>query len=216
MVLDPRLGEHAFDELLSKHPEDGMVFYERGEAFEYLGDLQRARQDYERAEQLILMPQWKAVVRRALQRVTIPESFKTAPAQWIASHAVHLVPEAPHKLRVMALSALARIDSEQSAVGDLRTCLEEMVDDLCRTFAPEIPPREELEVQIRMLRGLRVAPEDVVDAMDLLRRIGNKGVHPGHTLEPQQVDDAIRSFIQVLGWCRDNIWRLQLRDSASA
>ncbi len=92
MALDPRLGEHAFDELLRRHPEDGMVFYERGEAFEYLGDIQRARQDYERAEQFILMPQWKAVVRRALQRVTIPESFKTAPAQWIASHAVHLVP----------------------------------------------------------------------------------------------------------------------------
>jgi tetratricopeptide (TPR) repeat protein len=95
MALEPGLGEQAFAELLRRYPDDGIVFYERGEAFEYSEDLQRAREDYERAEELLPLPHWKTIARMAIQRVTVPESFKTAPPQWLAFHDVHETPEAP-------------------------------------------------------------------------------------------------------------------------
>jgi hypothetical protein len=41
------------------------------------------------------LPHWKTIARMAIQRVTVPESFKTAPPQWLAFHDVHETPEAP-------------------------------------------------------------------------------------------------------------------------
>jgi hypothetical protein len=117
----------------------------------------------------------------------------------------HLRP--PHELRCRALSALERIDSEQSAVGELRTCLEEMVDDLYRRFVPRTPPPEDLKARIRILEFRGVVPSPVVTAMQRLRIIGNKGAHPGRKLQSQQVDEAIRLFMQVLDWCRDRVWK---------
>jgi hypothetical protein len=211
MALGPRLGEEAFADLLLKHPEDGIVFYERGEAFEYLGDFQRARQDYERAGQLLPMRHWRTIAGMAIQRLTDPDSFKTAPAQWVAFHTVHSTPEAPHELRRRALSALERIDSDWEAVVDLRKCLGEMVRDLYRTFAPNTRQPRRLETRIYELRRLGVVPEDVASDMQRLRDLGNKGAHSSNTLQPERVNQAIDSFIEVLHWCSIKMWESKSR-----
>ena len=55
--------EAIFDGLIFEYPKDGMVLYERAEAHEYLGHLDRAEADYRRAAGLFPLPHWKAVAR---------------------------------------------------------------------------------------------------------------------------------------------------------
>ncbi len=212
MALDPQVGDRPFEILLQKHPSDGMVLYERGEAFEYLGAWDRAEHDYEEAEQLLILPQWKAVARRAQARVcsrrhSPAASTRDESLQWSAFHLVHAAPRAPHKLRVRAISALARIDSEpESGVADLRSCLEELVVATYRRSAPAVPPPRDLEEKIRMLGLLRIAGTEIIGDMHLLRRIGNKGAHADAVLDPGEIESAVRAFISLLKWSVQNVW----------
>lgn len=204
MMRNPQLGDRPFGQLLSKYPQDGMIFYERGEAFEYLNELERAERDYAEAERLLPLPHWKLVARRALARVQgsrCPEDIRAGEQslQWKAFHDVHAVPHAPHKVRVRALSALARIDSElRSALTDLRSCLEELV--VCRLRRAHTVLPSDLEGKIRLAELSRIAPANIVENMHQLRQIGNSATHTGGTLESRDVDSAIRALVLILRW----------------
>jgi hypothetical protein len=65
MILDHATGVQAFDRLLTRHPDDGMVFLERGEAAEHLRLLDQAEADHEQAEAHLTSPHWKEVGRLA-------------------------------------------------------------------------------------------------------------------------------------------------------
>jgi Flp pilus assembly protein TadD len=65
MVRDWAAGEAAFQALLRAQPNDGMVFQLRGEAYEALGETELACRDYERAEQLFPLDQYKNQARQA-------------------------------------------------------------------------------------------------------------------------------------------------------
>ena len=202
MMLKPQSAKQRFDQLLSKHGQDGMIFYERGEAAEYLGDVKSAERDYSKAVRLLPLEHWRVVARRSLARVR-HELDPTNPGpgkdlQWDAFHDVHGVPRAPDKVRVRALSALARIDSEvDSALMDLRSCLEEVVVDQLRSVSRRDWPKT-LEEKIELLKSHEIAPSDIVKDMHQVRQIGNKGAHTDRTIERRDIDSAISTFVRVL------------------
>jgi tetratricopeptide (TPR) repeat protein len=70
MVSDRAAGERAFSELLARTPNDGMIYFKRGEAYEALGERTLAAADFRRAMALFPMPEWKARAREALERVS--------------------------------------------------------------------------------------------------------------------------------------------------
>jgi hypothetical protein len=78
-------GEREFDRLLAEFPNDGMVYFQRGEALEALGEKGLAAADFCKAEGLFPMASWKTSARQAAARTRgnppspSNESAQTAP-----------------------------------------------------------------------------------------------------------------------------------------
>ncbi|MCI0407266.1 MAG: hypothetical protein L0191_01670 [Acidobacteria bacterium] len=69
MISDRAAGDRAFSALLAQNPNDGMIYFKRGEAYEELGEKSLAAADFTRAMALFPMPEWKARAKKALERV---------------------------------------------------------------------------------------------------------------------------------------------------
>lgn len=48
MIRNLEEGEIKFKSLLAEYPTDGMVYFKRGEAYEYHGEIKKAKSDYHR------------------------------------------------------------------------------------------------------------------------------------------------------------------------
>ncbi len=70
MLLDRAAGERAFDDLLWRHPRSGLAYFMRGGAYESLGDLSRALEDYERAVDLLPPGEWHTAAQAASARLS--------------------------------------------------------------------------------------------------------------------------------------------------
>lgn len=70
MISDRSAGELEFSALIASNPNDGMIYFKRGEASEALGENALAAADYRRAMAMFPMPEWKARAKAALERVT--------------------------------------------------------------------------------------------------------------------------------------------------
>ncbi len=68
-LSDRAAGEAEFQRLLTAHPNDGMIYFKRGEAYEELGARDLAATDYRRAEGLFPLDEWKVRACQALTRV---------------------------------------------------------------------------------------------------------------------------------------------------
>ncbi len=68
LIQNPALGERLFLEILQDHPNDGMVYMNRAEAWEAVGDCAAASADFARAEALVPFPGRKAQARAGLLR----------------------------------------------------------------------------------------------------------------------------------------------------
>lgn len=69
MLRDSSKGEQAFRDLIEKYPGDGMVRLKRAEAYEAVGQLRHAYADYEQAEVLLPMANWKTTARSGAERI---------------------------------------------------------------------------------------------------------------------------------------------------
>lgn len=69
MVSDRMVGEEHFESLLAQNPQDGMIYFKRGEACEAIGEAKLAAFDFQRAMALFPRPEWKARAKEALDRV---------------------------------------------------------------------------------------------------------------------------------------------------
>lgn len=68
LMRDRKAGEAQFASLLRAHPSDGMVYMNRAQAYEKLGELQRAALDFARAEVLVPYSGRKAAAREGIRR----------------------------------------------------------------------------------------------------------------------------------------------------
>jgi tetratricopeptide (TPR) repeat protein len=69
MVGNKADGEEEFERLLRYYPNDGMIYYQRGQGFEYHEEYEKAARDLEKAEILFPMAKYKIMAREALERV---------------------------------------------------------------------------------------------------------------------------------------------------
>jgi tetratricopeptide (TPR) repeat protein len=63
-------GERLFAQLVREHPEDGMVYFQRAQAYEALREPRRAARDFRRAAALFPAEDWRQKAREGLSRVT--------------------------------------------------------------------------------------------------------------------------------------------------
>jgi Tfp pilus assembly protein PilF len=69
MLVDREKGEAMFTDLILRANSDGMVYFKRAEAYEALGRLELALEDYRRAMSLFPMQRWKRIAKEGLFRV---------------------------------------------------------------------------------------------------------------------------------------------------
>jgi len=69
MIGDRANGEKEFGGLLATHPDDGMLYFKRGEAYEALGENKLAAGDFRRAMALFPKADWKARAKEAIDRL---------------------------------------------------------------------------------------------------------------------------------------------------
>ncbi len=69
MIANRVQGEKAFESLLKQYPNDGMVYFKRGEAYERLRERALAAADFQRAAALFPMDAWKKRAKEGLERV---------------------------------------------------------------------------------------------------------------------------------------------------
>jgi tetratricopeptide (TPR) repeat protein len=69
MIQDIKAGEKEFEAMFSRFGNDGMIFFQRGQAYESLEKYKLAAQDYEKAHQLFPMKKWKEAASEGTKRV---------------------------------------------------------------------------------------------------------------------------------------------------
>lgn len=70
MLSDRSLGETAFARLLDENQGDGMIYFQRGLAYESLDEKALAIKDFKSAHALFPKTEWKQLAKEALQRLT--------------------------------------------------------------------------------------------------------------------------------------------------
>jgi len=203
LALNRAKGEAAFGKLLETYPNDGMVYYEWGEAYEYLKLFDLAESSYKAAEEFFPIPHWKAVAREGLARVRhkkqSPRAELSKENLWTIFHRIHAVPQIPHKVRVDALSAIARFDSEPHVTAaQLRSCLEELVITLLDKAHISYADAKTLESRIALLESLGIVSPSVATRMDKVRDLGNKGTHPEKRRKHVNFRPIISDFADVI------------------
>lgn len=210
MLHDRDAGNRQFRRLFELHPDDGMIFYERAEAFEHLGLLDEAEADYKHAERFLTSPHWKDVARLAVVRVDRRRTKAGVPScgvlQWDLFHRAHGVREIPHEIRKRALSAISRAASEpESAAGELRWCIEQIVNKI-ESNAGISKGRRDLDKRIEALRKSKRIPQSLAARMDCVRWSGNAGLHGPMSAAKIDWVRPVTAFVTVMEWAGAEVW----------
>lgn len=204
MVLEKDLNANVFVPLLEKYGEDGMIFYEMGEACETLKLEDSAIKNYKKAQELFPVPHWKKVAAFAINRIeTNSTHFDSAgykefyKLQWNSFHIMHTFVNLLDECRYLGISALSRIDSEpNSEIVHFRTAMEVELEfrypDLISSLGKNFCLKEALE-------RLRVQGVDwkIMRDMDNIRGEGNLSAHKNDYNE-KYLSRTIKSFIIVM------------------
>lgn len=205
LALDRRRGMSEFEVLLGEHPRDGMIYYERGEAWEYLGEKALALDDYQTAAEFLYAEHWRAVAKVAVARVQRePRPKASSSVEDLVRtifHSIHALPYLPHEVRCDSLSAIVRLETEpRSTALVLRLCLEFLV--LALLDGARIVYRDDdgLQAKIDLLANNGVVPQEIVGKMRSVRATGNRAAHPLRRTTRKDFDSAVFRFLEVAQW----------------
>lgn len=209
MVLAKDSSANSFAPLLEKYSNDGMVFYEMGEAYETLEFDDAAIKNYKKARELFPVPHWKDVAGFAINRIERNSTHfdsagygKFYKLQWDSFHTMHTFANLLDECRYLGISALSRIDSEASSeIVHFRTAMEVELNflfpDLISSLGKNFCLREALE-------KLKIEGVDweIMRDMDNVREEGNLSAHENDHNE-KYLSRTINSFINVMKFFND-------------
>lgn len=173
-------GEKEFEDLLDEYPRDGMIWFQRGQAYEDIEEYELALADYHKALRFIINTKnvdWKQKVRDAIARVEqqLRDSFQLS------------LPKIPDpSLAEVFRKALDTQLEAREALAVCRSVLEGVVDYTIKTSKIPVPPRTDLSEKIRMLKDSGMVSSTLKSHMDTIRVLGNSAVHR----EPVSPGDA--------------------------
>lgn len=207
MVLkEDQKGNTVFKDLINEFPDDGMVYFERGIAFETMGKYGLAKLDYEKAKELFPVPHWKKNADFYIERTTLKKSNfnyvinKTDFNKYKLDilFTLHTYVFIPNKLRYLAISSVSRIDSEpEMAIIVFRTCIESALKEFENT--PNNNTSNHLETLITNL-----IPRELFQDFDNIRRQGNNAVHSNsETYSDSDLIDILTNFINCMSFIND-------------
>jgi hypothetical protein len=217
LIKDRMKGEKEFKKILKKHKTDGMVFYERGEAYEFIGEYAYAINDYQIASSLFPAPHWKRIASLGINRNLKKQSGKRyihSDSQWSIFHRIHTLNNLDNITKFDALVAITLLDSEPHETALLlRCCLESLVLSLLPDF-PNSKKDESLQELILKLNNYYRKKNKPIDdytysMMDKVRDIGNKAAHPRKRLTQIDFANCAKPFIIAAEWADKTLGNLE-------
>lgn len=209
MVLAKDLNASAFVPLFEIYGDDGMIFYEMGEAYEALNLEDSAIKNYKKAQELFPVPHWKEVAAFAINRIeTNSTHFDSAgygkfyKLQWDSFHTMHTFVNLLDECRYLGISALPRIDSEaNSEIVHFRTAMEvelgfrypDLISSLGKNFC--------LRYALEKLK-IEGVDWEIMRDMDNIREEGNLSAHKNR-YNKEYLSRTIKSFISVMKFFND-------------
>jgi tetratricopeptide (TPR) repeat protein len=176
-------GDRRFSELLRDHPDDGMIFFKRGEAYETIGQPEKAIKDFQVAESIFPMREWKHLASQGIDRckTDIRLSRLERGLRPIWTEVIHM-PIWPARARPMMA----------------RAAIERTAGVLLSQF--RIAPRgSDLKDKLDALGASRKVDRKVLDDMVTIKGFGDAAAH-GENIgehEAKLCDEAAR---RVVAW----------------
>jgi tetratricopeptide (TPR) repeat protein len=193
MVRDRAAGEVQFQRLLARYPGDGMVYYERAEAYRQLGQYALSLADYERAVPLLQLKESKQRALDAAAELHQRLSGGMAGALADARRRLERLQLPDLLLSIAVLEALELVDQQPArATAMLRDCLARFLD---QAQGKAVVGHGDLRARLTAL-GER-APLAVVQHLQLVYVLGNLSAHPRPD-QPLTVADAYGSLNGLL------------------
>ena len=181
---DRREGERRFSDLLREHPDDGMIFFKRGEAYQTIGMPEKAITDYRKAESAFPMQEWRQLAARGIDRcrtdIRLTKLERSLRPIW---REVVLMPLWPARARPM----VARAAGERTA-GVL-------IAELGLT-----PRGPDLKDRLETLRASHRIDRRVLEDMTTVKRFGDAAAHGEEIREREATmcDEAARRIVDWL------------------
>jgi tetratricopeptide (TPR) repeat protein len=181
MISDRKAGEGEFLRLNEEYPSDGMIYFKRGEAFEVIGEYSTALGDFEKAEILLPMQEWKLRARAAIERVK-GKADNTA----ISNVSKELVYDHQQLSGIYnsLQMLLSRIEKERIA-------------------------DEDLSAQITRLKDARLIPSNIANLMHTLRKDRNDAIHKRMTFAGNEAE-VIRAAWAAPAGVHERAWHYLL------
>lgn len=204
LLMERLQGEEEFKKLLTRNPNDGMIFFERATGYEAIGEYGLAKADYELAKSLFPLDRWKWEAQQALDKLT--ENVSEGGTIDEARRRIKSLKSIEKNLLRDVILAFSQIDKDpQSAAVKLRICLETFLNPVFKFV--NLRPAVDLEENIRALRSKSI-PEIIINHMNTIRLIGNRG---GHTLrlgepslKPADVYSSATALVAIFEWWESN------------
>ncbi len=180
-LYDRRLGEKKFDDLLRLYPSDGMVYFKRGEAYEAIGEPDRAIEDYKLAESRFTMRSWKDLAHEGIERCKGLPTLSGTPRDlrgiWRDALYFHGCPA-----RSQAMAGRAAIQrTAQYLVEKLQLTLSGAdLNDMLSTLRPKLP-------------------STVVDDIYTIKRHGDRAAH-GQDVTIEEAEECRSAGARIVGF----------------
>jgi len=203
MIVNREEGEIKFEELLSKYPDDGMIFFQKASAFEALGGYDQAKKNYEIAKTLFPLDRWQWEAQEAINQME-KHLFKGILSD--AKNRVQNIDNINPKIKERVLSAIELTEKQPKITGiGLRETLEIIVTGLLIKHQLEI---FNLDRNIEVIKIKEIAPSIIINHMHTVRIIGNRAAHSESLeppLKPTDIYPSIYSLLAILEWVNTHL-----------
>ena len=208
---DKGKGEEKFKSLIDEYGDDGMIFYEWGEAYEFWEDYKKAVSCFIKARRCFKhVDHWKMLSDEGRKRVSLKKQNSWEDncdfGQWTTYHQIHTLKYIDAIIKLDSYIALTMYDSEPRITALLfRACLESIVISLL----PKLPEfaDDDLDNKIVSLQKIKRMGNHPLDPitfshMNKVRKIGNDAAHPDNRkhLDFRYFQESLASFYLVAQW----------------
>ena len=188
-------GEQAFAKLLTLFPDDGMIFFQRANAYETIGEFKLAKIDYEAAKRLFPLERWQHLAQEAMAR--IDQEFAAGGTIAEARRRISSLNNVDARLKRDSLVAIEKAIAEPAnTTAEIRRCSETLVNQIMGKR--RITSTGNLDSDIQSLKDQGIIPEIVANHLHTIRVLGNRALHPKIGEAPLQSSDVYPSVTALV------------------
>lgn len=195
LIRNGNEGERRFAELIQKHGEDGMIFYEWALAYETIGEKSLALEKFKIAKEKLPLEHWKEKAQYGIEKIN-GKFTKAYPRFLKPMHELHSYLYSPieQEIKYLLISSLPNVETETaSTLIYFRMSLEFFIEIIAKKTDLEL--YRDLKDNINLVCDNFSLSKDLHNSMDNIRHAGNAKVHPYHSDYDEELAEDIYARI---------------------